>query len=86
MREISLASDWRSLNEQMAIKGEFLLVIGILRHWKKQLKKANREKRVRPCLYPDSFIKRQAVLSRLLSRIRRNSSPPEALAHDCSGR
>ncbi|MGC8674590.1 MAG: hypothetical protein ACP5TI_05685 [Thermoprotei archaeon] len=52
---------WRSQGEQLVIRGEFLLEVRPFKHWKKDLKKANKNKRGRPYLFPDSFIKWQAI-------------------------
>ncbi len=53
--------DWVSYNEELVIRGEFLLDIRTFRRWKKELRKANKNKRGRPYLYPESFLKWQAV-------------------------
>jgi len=53
--------DWRSYNEELVVRGEFLLNVRPFKRWKRELKKANENKRGRPYLYPDSFVRWQAV-------------------------
>jgi hypothetical protein len=52
---------WHAYNEELVVRGEFLLDIRAFKYWRKELKRANRKKRGRPYLYPDSFVRRQAM-------------------------
>jgi hypothetical protein len=45
----------------LVIRGEFLLDIRIFKRWERELRKTNKKKRGRPFLYPDSFVKWQAI-------------------------
>ncbi|WP_449462589.1 transposase [Tardisphaera miroshnichenkoae] len=49
----------------MVIRGEFLLDIRSFKHWKKELRKENKNKRGRPFLYPECFIEWQAIWPRV---------------------
>ncbi len=62
IRKIGLPKrDWRRYNEELVVGGEFLFDVRIFRRWKKELRKANKNKRGRPYLYPEPFLKWQAV-------------------------
>ena len=53
--------NWRKYNEQLVARGEFLLDLGWVKNWGRELERMNREKRGRPFLFPESLIKLQAV-------------------------
>ncbi|MFQ1021439.1 hypothetical protein [Tardisphaera saccharovorans] len=42
----------RSYNEELVIRGEFLLDVRIFKRWKRELKRVNKNKRGRPYLFP----------------------------------
>jgi len=47
------------------IRGESLLDVRIFKRWKEELKKSNKNKRGRPFLFSDSFVKWQAIWPRV---------------------
>jgi len=53
--------NWKSYNEELAMRGEFLLPIDMLGNWDEELDKMNEGKKGRPYEFPESFIKIQAV-------------------------
>ncbi|MDP7976893.1 MAG: hypothetical protein RAK25_07190, partial [TACK group archaeon] len=57
--------DWRKYNEELVVRGEFLPDVRIFKRWKRELKKANKNKRGRPYLFPDSFVRWQAIWPRV---------------------
>jgi len=42
---------WHAYNEELVIREEFLLEVRPLKHWKRELKRANKNKSGRPYLY-----------------------------------
>ena len=53
--------DWLKYNEQLVVRGEFLLDLDWVENWDKELAAMNRGKRGRPFEFPESLIKLQAV-------------------------
>jgi len=53
--------DWRIYNEQLVVRGEFYLEFGFVKSWNKELRMMNHGKRGGQYLFPESFIKWQAV-------------------------
>jgi hypothetical protein len=52
---------WPEYNEQLVVRGEFYLDFDFISNWKNELKEMNLGKVGRPFLFPDSFMKWQAV-------------------------
>lgn len=53
--------DWPTYNEQLVVRGEFLLDLEWVDYWDKELAVMNRGKRGRPFEFPHSLIEQQAV-------------------------
>jgi hypothetical protein len=53
--------NWKSYNEELVVRGEFLLPIDMFDNWYEELDKMNEDKKGRPYEFPESFIKIQAV-------------------------
>jgi len=53
--------NWKSYNEELVVRGEFLLPIDMFDNWYEELDKMNEGKKGRPYEFPESFIKIQAV-------------------------
>ena len=53
--------NWKSYNEELVMRGEFLLPIDMFDSWYEELDKMNEGKKGRPYEFPESFIKIQAV-------------------------
>ena len=53
--------NWKSYNEELVMRGEFLLPIDMFGNWDEELDKMNEDKKDRPYEFPESFIKIQAV-------------------------
>jgi len=53
--------NWKSYNEELVMRGEFLLPIDMFDNWDEELDKVNEGKKGRPYEFPESFIKIQAV-------------------------
>ena len=53
--------NWKSYNEELVVRGEFLLPIDMFDNWYEELDKMNDGKKGRPYEFPESFIKIQAV-------------------------
>ncbi|HEV51440.1 MAG TPA: hypothetical protein ENO31_02760 [Thermoprotei archaeon] len=51
--------------QRVFVRGEFLPDVRIFKRWKRELKKANKNKRGRPFLFPDSFVRWQAIWPRV---------------------
>lgn len=54
---------WSSYNEELVVRGEFLLDLDWIKSWDKELKEMNKRKKGAPFEFPDSLIKLQAVLN-----------------------
>lgn len=52
---------WPEYNEELVVRGEFLLDLGWVKSWNKELKEMNKGKIGRPYDFPESLIKLQAV-------------------------
>lgn len=53
--------DWVKYNEELVIRGEFLLEMKWVKSWDKELKKMNKGKRGSPFQFPESLVKLQAI-------------------------
>jgi len=53
--------NWKSYNEELLMRGEFLLPIDMFDSWYEELDKMNEGRKGRPYEFPESFIKTQAV-------------------------
>ena len=53
--------DWRKYNEELVVRGRFLLDVDWVKSWEQELKEMNKGKRGRPYEFPESLIKLQAV-------------------------
>ena len=53
--------DWAKTNEELVVRGKFLLDLEWVKSWPEELKKMNDGKRGRPFEFPESLIKLQAV-------------------------
>jgi len=53
--------DWLKYNEQLVVRGEFLLDVEWVKNWDKELATMNHDKRGRPFQFPHSLIELQAV-------------------------
>ena len=53
--------DWKEVNEELVVRGEFLLDFEWVRSWNKELEEMNRGKRGAPYEFPNSLIEQQAV-------------------------
>ena len=53
--------DWRKTNEMYVVRGEFYLDFDFVANWKKELREMNEGKVGAPFLFPESFMKWQAV-------------------------
>jgi len=53
--------NWKIYNEELVVRGEFLLPIDMFDNWYEELDKMNEGKKGRPYEFPESFIKIQAV-------------------------
>ncbi|MGH2508019.1 MAG: transposase [Ktedonobacteraceae bacterium] len=58
--------NWVEYNEQLVVRGEFYLDFDFVRSWKDELKQMNEGKVGRPFLFPDSFMKWQAIWHQLV--------------------
>ena len=59
--------DWKKTNEELVVRGEFLLELGWVKSWDKELKKMNEGKRGSPYEFPESLIRLQAVWNQWVS-------------------
>lgn len=55
------ARDWRSYNEELVKRGEYLLEMGFVENWNKELAVMNEGKRGAPYLFPKTLIELQAL-------------------------
>ena len=53
--------DWPKTNEELVVRGEFLLDLEWVKSWHEELKEVNKGKRGRPFEFPESLIRLQAV-------------------------
>ena len=53
--------DWKRVNEELVVRGEFLLDCDWVQSWDKELEIMNKGKRGAPFEYPESLINQQAV-------------------------
>ena len=53
--------NWKKYNEELVVRGEFLLDMDWVKSWDKELKEMNTGKPGRPYEFPESLIKLQAV-------------------------
>lgn len=53
--------NWKKYNEELVVRGEFLLDLNWVKSWSKELKEMNKGKTGHPYEYPESLIKLQAV-------------------------
>jgi hypothetical protein len=58
--------NWPEYNEQLVVRGEFYLDFDFVDSWKKELEKMNEGKIGAPFLFPDSFMKWQAIWHQLI--------------------
>lgn len=58
--------NWPEYNESLVIRGEFYLDFDFLKNWKKELEEMNKGKVGKPFLFPESFMKWQAVWHQLV--------------------
>lgn len=54
---------WRSYNEELVVRGKFLLDLDWVESWDKEVEKMNQGKRGAPYEFPNSLIELQAVLN-----------------------
>jgi hypothetical protein len=59
--------DWKECNEELVVRGEFLLELKWVKSWDKELKKMNEGKRGSPYEFPESLINLQAVWNQWVS-------------------
>ena len=62
-QEVCDKRNWNKYNEELVVRGEFLLDINWMKSWNPELKKMNQGKRGHPFEFPESLIKLQAVLN-----------------------
>lgn len=60
-KEIKYKQDWKVVNENLVVRGEFLLDMSWVKNWNKELHKMNEGKRGAPYQFPESLIKLQAI-------------------------
>jgi len=53
--------DWSAYNEELTVRGEFLLDLEWVKSWNKELKEMNKGKKGKPFEFPESLIELQAV-------------------------
>lgn len=53
--------DWKVVNNNLVVRGEFLLDLDWVKSWDKELERMNDDKRGAPFQFPESLIKLQAV-------------------------
>jgi len=53
--------DWKKVNEELVVRGEFLLDFDWICSWDEELEEMNDGKRGAPFVFPESLIKQQAV-------------------------
>ena len=53
--------DWLKINEELVVRGEFLIDIDWMKSWDKELEVMNSRKKGRPYEFPESLIELQAV-------------------------
>lgn len=58
--------NWRTYNEELVVRGEFLLDFDWVFSWDEELKKMNQNKRGRPFDFPESLIELQAVWNQMV--------------------
>ncbi len=58
--------DWKPYNEELVVRGEFLLSLDWVRSWNNELRTMNRGKSGSPFRFPESLIKLQAVWHQLV--------------------
>lgn len=58
--------NWPEYNEELVIRGTFFLDFGIFKDWDKELKRMNRHKMGGRYIFPESFIKWEAVWKQLI--------------------
>ena len=54
--------DWRKYNDELVMRGEYLIRLSFLDNWHQELSEMNRSKSGRPYKYPDSFFRWLAPL------------------------
>ena len=59
--------NWSVYNEELVVRGEFLLDLDWVKSWNKELKMMNKGKRGKPFEFPESLIKLQAVWNQWVS-------------------
>ena len=59
--------NWQEYNEELVVRGQFLLDIEWIKQWDEELRVMNTEKRGRPFEFPESLIKLQAVWNQWIS-------------------
>ena len=55
--------EWQDYNEELVVRGEFLLDLDWVKSWPKELEEMNERKRGAPYQFPESLIEFQAVLN-----------------------
>ncbi|MFQ5621406.1 MAG: transposase [Candidatus Nanoarchaeia archaeon] len=58
---------WKQYNEELTVRGEFLLDLDWMESWNQELEAMNKGKRGRPFEFPESLIKLQAVWNQWIS-------------------
>jgi hypothetical protein len=53
--------NWKEYNEELVVRGEFLLDLDWIKSWTNEVKEMNAGKRGKPFVFPESLIKLQAV-------------------------
>src|SRR3989338_5057377 len=59
--------DWKKYNEELVVRGEFLLDLDWVKSWNKELREMNAGKRGKPYEFPNSLIELQAVWNQWVS-------------------
>ena len=59
--------NWSAYNEELVLRGEFLLELSWVNSWDKETREMNKKKVGKPFVFPDSLIKMQAVWNQYLS-------------------
>ena len=62
-KRIKYKQEWEIVNEELVVRGEFLLDVEWVKNWSNELRKMNEGKRGSPFRFPESLIKLQAIWS-----------------------
>lgn len=63
MKRVKYKQEWEIVNENLVVRGEFLLDVEWVKDWGQELRKMNEGKKGSPFKFPESLIKLQAVWS-----------------------